>query len=355
VAGLAGLGRSLRRAVFLTAASLIAAGIVVSVSSVHRRPAPAPKGPTTRAAVTVPGLQRVRAIAMGGAEACAVRADRTIACWGDIDPYGGRIATRPTAIAAVTGVTDVAVDETGGAACAIAAPRALRCWGETQIRFDPRRVLRTVGASAAVGETPGCIADAGTVTCLDVGERADGSVQLHASRPMWLQGATRVVSTEEDTRCGLFATGTVTCAVIEEGDPGTYYDPARLTIHGFTHVATLVAFDRDVCALRAGRTVACWDGEAGQRGKAKDVPALDGATALSEGRARLCAVVDGRVRCVVPSPYEDAWNDRATVYDVPGVTDATAVAFGDEAGCALRRGGTVVCWGNRADGRLGGA
>lgn len=38
---------------------------------------------------------------------------------------------------------------------------------------------------------------------------------------------------------------------------------------------------------------------------------------------------------------------------VPGVTDAIDVAAGDSFSCALRKGGTVVCWGNAQDGRLG--
>lgn len=46
--------------------------------------------------------------------------------------------------------------------------------------------------------------------------------------------------------------------------------------------------------------------------------------------------------------------DNARAVRVLGVGDAIAVAAGLDFSCALRRGGTVMCWGNDADGQLGG-
>ena len=47
------------------------------------------------------------------------------------------------------------------------------------------------------------------------------------------------------------------------------------------------------------------------------------------------------------------WHAGPAPADVPGVADAVGLAAGGSAGCAVRRGGEVACWGDNAYGTLG--
>lgn len=81
---------------------------------------------------------------------------------------------------------------------------------------------------------------------------------------------------------------------------------------------------------------------------------------LSAGSEMTCAVlVDGTVKCWGRNNVGQLGNGTKT-FDpvarpvlVSGLTDATAVSAGVEYACALRAGGTVVCWGGNALGVLG--
>ncbi len=81
---------------------------------------------------------------------------------------------------------------------------------------------------------------------------------------------------------------------------------------------------------------------------------------LSAGSEMTCAVlVDGTVKCWGRNNVGQLGNGTKT-FDpvvkpvaVSGLTDAVAVSAGVEYACALRAGGTVVCWGGGALGVLG--
>ena len=64
-------------------------------------------------------------------------------------------------------------------------------------------------------------------------------------------------------------------------------------------------------------------------------------TVLCWGRNDYGQLGDGRQR------------DSARLVKVAGLVDATAIATGHDFSCALRKGGSVVCWGNNFDGQLG--
>lgn len=81
---------------------------------------------------------------------------------------------------------------------------------------------------------------------------------------------------------------------------------------------------------------------------------------LSAGSEMTCAVIsDGTVKCWGRNNVGQLGNGTKT-FDpvvrpvlVSGLTDAVAVSAGVEYACALRAGGTVVCWGGNALGVLG--
>lgn len=81
---------------------------------------------------------------------------------------------------------------------------------------------------------------------------------------------------------------------------------------------------------------------------------------LSAGSETTCAVlVDGTIRCFGRNDEGQLGNGARSPdptvrpVTVVGITDAVAVSAGVEYACALRAGGTVVCWGSGASGVLG--
>jgi alpha-tubulin suppressor-like RCC1 family protein len=84
-------------------------------------------------------------------------------------------------------------------------------------------------------------------------------------------------------------------------------------------------------------------------------------TAVITGTVNACALLDtGRVRCWGNNAFGQLANGAMSDTPVPvatrvtGLTDATALAAGSIHVCALRRGGTVACWGNNTFGQIGG-
>jgi alpha-tubulin suppressor-like RCC1 family protein len=92
------------------------------------------------------------------------------------------------------------------------------------------------------------------------------------------------------------------------------------------------------------------------------------ATRIAQSEHHLCALIeDGTVECsgsngygqVAPRPgatQENADQVSAATDDVmvvPGVIDAVDIAAGSEHSCALRKDGTVLCWGSGYQGNLG--
>ncbi len=135
-----------------------------------------------------------------------------------------------------------------------------------------------------------------------------------------------------------------------------------------SHAFDLYAFS---CALHATAQASCWgsrtSGQIGDGGGTsgsvttkKTVVNLPDAVQISTGSHHACAVrAGGTVVC---------WGDRdkgrlgsgptSGNSDVPvtvtGITTAIQVSAGDEHSCAVLASGAVQCWGNRDKGRLGG-
>jgi alpha-tubulin suppressor-like RCC1 family protein len=122
------------------------------------------------------------------------------------------------------------------------------------------------------------------------------------------------------------------------------------------------------CAL-AGREVRCWGYQVpglplspDHRPTAQRVAELDGAVSISAGYDRYCAVLtDATVRCASMESFPTGKYD---VHGMPfhgerpridriAVADVVQVVAGAGFGCALRRDGTVRCWGVNASGQVG--
>ncbi len=125
------------------------------------------------------------------------------------------------------------------------------------------------------------------------------------------------------------------------------------------------------CARRPDGNVKCWgDDVQGQTGTGgidggilrapTAVKDLADATAIASGGKHSCVVrASGKVSCwgfnLDGQLGNGQTNARALApVDVAGLTDATMITAGGNFSCAIRAGGSVVCWGGGLSGQLGG-
>lgn len=124
------------------------------------------------------------------------------------------------------------------------------------------------------------------------------------------------------------------------------------------------------CARKPDLTVKCWgDDRAGQTGTGgaadggivatpQTVPIPD-AIRIASGKNHTCVVrKGGKVNCWGDNVDGQIGNGLTNARspqpaEVKDITDATAVACGAAFSCAVRAGGTVLCWGNGLSGQLG--
>jgi alpha-tubulin suppressor-like RCC1 family protein len=177
------------------------------------------------------------------------------------------------------------------------------------------------------------ICSPGAARCVDGGQQICGAqaswnppVACPADDPICVDGQCAHV-------LRLSASGSYTCALLSQGPPrcwgkgnygnlgvGRSFQVDRpLAIGNLYDALDVVSFNsHHACALRQGGKVSCWGTN-----------------------------TSGRVG--------QTFGDRTVEgpYEVPGINDAVGVALGDASSCALRQGGTVVCWGENLDGQVG--
>ncbi len=124
------------------------------------------------------------------------------------------------------------------------------------------------------------------------------------------------------------------------------------------------------CARKPDLTVKCWGddsrGQTGTGGGADGglVPtpqpvAIPDAIRLASGKNHTCVVrTGGKVNCWGDNQDGQLGNGLTNArspqpVEVRDITDAIAVACGASFSCAVRAGGTVMCWGNGLGGQLG--
>jgi alpha-tubulin suppressor-like RCC1 family protein len=248
--------------------------------------------PTTTVALTV------TSVGTGDSHTCAALPDKTVKCWGD-NSYGqlGTDWTLPRAYSPITvaGITN-ATAVSGGAAhtCALLADSTASCWGSN--------------VSGQLGN--GSTTDSFTPVKVS---GLTNAIAITASRP-------RLDSYGHT--CALISDGTVKCwgrnIVGQLGNGTTTDSSVPVTVSGLSNVIAIQAGGFHTCALLSDHTVQCWgDNALGQLG---DIPTL---------------------------------TPRTTPFTVPGISTATALGLGGNFSCALLSNGSVQCWGDNSQGRLG--
>jgi alpha-tubulin suppressor-like RCC1 family protein len=305
-------------------------------------------------AVPVPGLASVRTITLGAEHSCALLDNDQVRCWGS-NKYaqlgqpadGGESFTATLATVATTGTL---ADISAGFfhTCVLRADGTIQCWGNNQ--------QNQIGALAAGGGSLGNYVDMPTesgltgVKQLDVGGRFG---------------------------CGLLGDGGVSCwgtnanGELGRGTTGAS-DPASAAVVGIPGVVTRVgrSLGYGEGIILSDQTVRLWGyNNKGQLGPATDAGStgtmvalgLGGVVDLGIGASASCALTtDGGAACWggttsgVVGVDPDAGPSHPEPVQVGGVSDAVQLAVAwDGFACALRKNGSVVCWGNNYFGNLG--
>jgi hypothetical protein len=241
------------------------------------------------APTVVPGLTDAVQIGSSLKHSCAVRADGTVACWGD-NTYGqlGDGAEKPTlgpvAVEGLDGVTQIGV---GDFTCARRVDGTVKCWG-TNTGLTPQPIAVKDVVEVRTGNLLGCARDgAGVVSCWgadDSGQlgRADDAIASNVPAPVAGLTATGRIAVAGTHACAI-AGAQLLCWGDEAINPGFASDCLRDTHHtggggspaqwrycstptaiaGITDPVDVGTMARFACVLTATHAVLCWgDGAA---------------------------------------------------------------------------------------------
>ena len=258
----------------------------------------------------------ITAIAAGAAHTCALRADKTVVCWGDDSSgqlgYGGSASVNPVpATAALTSI--VAIAAGGRHTCAALDNGAVWCWGAND--------------AGQLGVAP----SAGASMPIEVVDRAGAPLDAASLAA----GATHSCAVGRDHK--LVCWGSDVDGELGDGATAATNLPAAAASLG-AHVTAAAGGAHFSCTLGDDAKVSCFGlDDRGQAGGTPGapvavptvVPSLDLATAVSAGATRACARRAGASML--------CWGDGATVATVREGVGPIAVGASDA--CSARADG----------------
>ena len=272
-------------------------------------PTPDPTPEPTEIDLPPTGPQ-LTSIAVGRSHSCAIRADQTIACWGD-NRYGQIDAP-------VGQYSAIAAADTHS--CAIRADQTIACWGDNRYGQIDAPAGQFTAIATARFHSCAIRADR-TIACW--GDDRYGQVDAPA-------GQFTAIATAYAHSCAIRADQSIACW--GNNQSGQVDPPAGL-------FAAIAADRLHSCAIRADRTIACWGNSRGSR---TDAPAGQ-FTAIATAYAHSCAIrADQTIAC---------WGDTSQGEADAPAGQFIAVAAGDAHSCAIRADLSIACWGNNQSGQ----
>ena len=291
-----------------------------------------------------------RDVAAGRNHTCAVRANGTVACWGDND-FGqigdGTFGVDRLVPVTVPGLTHVVALTAGDAhTCALRVTGRVHCWGHNG--------SGQLGIGTTVNSvSPVMIPTLTSVKAISAGGGIAGS---HT--------------------CALLANSTLRCwganANGQIGDGTTQQRLSPVVVFGQTSMVAIAAGELHTCALTSTGGVRCWGSNTnGQLGddtqidhiRPDDVKGMVFAVALTTGNLHTCALrANASVWCWGENLLGQLGNSSTTssAFRVELLSDlvknrTVAIAGGFGHTCAVTFSGGARCWGDNSVGQLGNA
>lgn len=229
---------------------------------------------TTTLALTptvVNGITNATALVISYWHACALLADQTVTCWG-LNNHGQlgngtktNLVHPPVAVNSITNAIALAIN--GAQTCALLADQTIKCWGinwggqngngTTTDSPAPVLVSNINNAAAIVlgGDHTCALLTDKTIKCWGInytGQLGDGTTTSSAI-PVTVSGITNAVAISPS--CALLENGTIKCW-------GSYFDTTpTLTptvVDGIHTAIALSGSGNESCAILADNTVKCW-------------------------------------------------------------------------------------------------
>jgi len=356
------------------------------------------------------GSVTARDIAAGRNHTCAVRANGTVACWGDNSSGqlgDGTTTTRLSPVAVITSpntplTTVIAIAAGEAHTCALLAVGTVLCWGlnlngqlgdgTTTTRLAPVGVgvltsVVAIAAGGALGSSHTCALRAnGTVQCWGAngsGQLGDGTTTTRLSPVLVRGGLANAVSIAvgELHTCALVAIGVPFCWGFNgSGRLGTSptTNPLLPALVSLDNTVAIAGGNTHTCALRSDGIPFCWGANLlGQLGigstASRSVPTfvnLFNVVAIAGGFGHSCALLaDGTGRCWGDNGAGQLGNSTVGTASLTPVTVGRLVGnlatffspllgtvnltTGRRHSCALLVSGGVACWGENTFGQLG--
>lgn len=308
----------------------------------------------------VPGIEGATSVSMGYSQTCVLLE-------GAIQCLGATLRYRPTRVAGLIGVTQLATRE--HTSYAIDGERRLWVWGEfgRRVELSPLRlpldeVLKVATSRASsVGSEVCVVHGRGALACVRHDER---SFTLELDRDVL------DVAVGQAHVCALMRGGRVRCR--GSNDYGALGDTSELEMReafadvpGVRDGVSIASSGRGTCVTARSGEVTCWGDAIGastderrrnlHRGARRE-PALGRVAQLAFGYANGLAVrTDGTVmRWGYRGDYPGSNEHGYPALTVAGLTQVVQASTASGHSCAVRRDGTVVCWGSDSHGGRGG-
>jgi alpha-tubulin suppressor-like RCC1 family protein len=348
-----------------------------------------------------PPRPNVLQTALGEQHTCARKTDRTVRCWGsDVQgqtgsggPADGGVVTSPRDVEGITDAVDIASGRNH--TCVARESGKVSCWGynldgqlgngqsgnRSATPVDVSGITNAF-AVAAGGNFSCALRASGSVACW--GGNGSGQLGTGNKNPTTTPVAVpklsgiMAISAGQAHVCAVASSGSVSCwgdgANGQLGSGQATSSSSPVTVDNLPDAVMVAAGERSTCALTKSGSVLCWGAnELGQLGtgapNANPNPApivvanLEDATSVSTGRNHACAVrKSGSVVCWGAGsrgqlgdgqPRPDGGGAQASFVVVSGIQNAIGIGAGGEHSCAPLKTNQILCWGANDRGQLG--